>query len=331
MPIVIILIIFFTWQIINWDKQSILFSIDYKEKSNEIQAYSGIMGFLLGFLSIIFVIITIIEQREYFQKNLNLKEKEEKDLRKNFTNFAIFYLNDVLKNTNEFAPLLKAYYLKELEKPLDNNNLIFTATNNNKRFSNIDNLQLFKSFTENFNDGSKIYNDFLKYTDFYIEAITELKIIFKKHINNKFERKRSLALDLNEIMDLTSIIIENFKHTYPESHLEKAWFNLLNDFIFEYYNLIEPEKETDFILMDNIVLMPFLLHSKELNDLYGFEFNIQELVLKVSKVRKLLYSLILDCQVHAKEYKGIYIKYFSNESELLQNLYNLKIKMNNFK
>ncbi|MCW4452378.1 hypothetical protein OK344_09160 [Kaistella sp. BT6-1-3] len=321
--IVIILIIFFTWQIIDWSKENILLSIDYKNKFDEIQAYSGIVGFLLSFLSILFVIYTIVEQREYFQKNIDLKESEEQKLKKDFIEFSKFYLEDVIKNTQEFGKNMKEYYEKAKNEPLKNFTLIFSVTNNNKRFSELDNLQLFKSFTENYSNGSKIYNDFLKYTDFYIEAKNELKKIYQTHSTEKFERKKELAYLLNDIIDLCSSAIEKYVKDFPNSYNQKPWYNLLNNFIGVYYGYIKPNEETDLNKLDTEVLLPFLHESQDIRNLIGFENNIHEIIIKLAKIRKMLYTLTTDCSSHAIEFENVYIKYFSDDSDLFKKIKDL--------
>lgn len=325
--LIIVLIIFFTWQIINWSKESIFLSVDFKNKFDEIQAYSGIVGFLLSFLSILFVIYTIVEQRDYFQKNIDLKELDELKLKEDFIEFSKFYLNDVIQDTNEFGQNIKGYFEKVLLNPLKNSPLIFSAKNSNKRFADLDNLQLFKSFTEKYDNGSKIYNDFLKYTDFYIEAKSELKQIFKNHSIDKFERKRELSYSLDEIMDMCSTTIEKFRIEFPNNFNLKPWHNLLNNFIVNYYEQINPEEETDLNILDQDVLKPFLNQVQQIRNSQEFEYNLQDIVLKLAKVRKMLFALTLDSQLHGKEFQNIYNQYYSSDSEIIKKINELQTKM----
>lgn len=318
LPLSIILISIFTWQILIIERNPLLLSIDYKNKYDEIQAYASLMGFILSFLSIIFVIYSIIEQRQYFEKNIEIKNEDEKKLRQDFLHFSKHYLTDIIKDTEDFSGNVENFYKEEQLNPLNSNFLKFTVNNNNQRFADIDNLQLFKSFTENISDGNSVYNDFLKFTDFYIELKKEVKSKYQNHINDKFLRKREIALKLNEIMDSCSKTIEKFREKHPDTFSKMNWHNLLNGFIGKYYEFIDPQEESDLLKIDNEVLKLFLEEGNEVRKEDGFPYDTQEIVLKVSSVRKLLHSLKLDCEM------------FSNEIENLSNTY-LEKESTNFK
>jgi large-conductance mechanosensitive channel len=85
--IILSILVWLTIDIIRETKEYVLFDIDFEVKYNSIAAYGALVGGLLSFLSILFVMYQLLEQRTQI-----IKEKQEKELESKEELFDILIL-----------------------------------------------------------------------------------------------------------------------------------------------------------------------------------------------------------------------------------------------
>lgn len=304
--------------------------IDFLNNDNIIQSYAALIGAILTFLSIVYLIYTIIQQRELFEKECKIeKDKEESDLADRITLINTL-LSDLTEHIIKSGVEIKTFYENELNSPFKGNLLLFYVNNNFTRIIEMDSLNIFKA-CQLYYSGSKSVENFtelLKLVDFYSESQKELKIKFDLYINDKTIILKELATDINSIMDKVVKHLELYRVNYPENFQTKLWYNLLNDLIKVYYENLTPNQETDLDVINSEVLAPFLAHANRVRESIGFEFEIQEIVIFISTIRKRLYSLRMDSNHFAIHLQQRHSKFYSNGGDYFDGLINLKEALN---
>lgn len=307
------------------------FEIDFDQKGNIISSYGILIGSLLTFLSIIFVIYTIIQQNEQYNNDKYLELKKEKNALFDRLKLVHNLLNEILKHINDTGNEMKAFYSKETEKPLNSNIMSFYTNRNYYRLLELDYQSIFSSFQlfSDEEDKTKSFNNLYKKVDFYSESISEQKEKYQYHIKDKFERKQKVADGLNNVMNDASKMIEEYKTELSVEHKykENLWYQILNGLIAFYYERIPEKDEADFELIENEVLYVFLKEADVIRKKIGFEKSTQDLVLKIAGIRKQLFSIKMESLSFGNQMKRRYSDYYSSESNSLKELKELNYKI----
>ena len=326
--IILSIIFIITFKVIYQTENPSLFEIDFDKKDHIISSYGTLIGVILTFLSIIFVLFTIIQQKEQFdeeKKIVQLKEKQALFDRLKLINNLI---TEIISHIEDTGYEMKEFYNPEIENPLDNNQMNFYTNKNYYRLLELDYLSIYNSFQEYIKetDKTKSFNNLYKTIDFYSEIISELKSKYQYHIKDKYLRKSKIANQLNTLMNNASQIINEYQQEYKEGNRynEQDWYVILNNLIGEYYGKISEEDETDFETLNLIVLYPFLQGANEIRKRIGFEKNTQDIVLQISNIRKQLYAIKMEGKHYGNHIKDYYKKYFSKECESYKGLLKLK-------
>lgn len=309
-----------------------MFDIDFDEKEHIISSYGTLIGSLLTFLSIIFVIYTIIQQKEQYDNDKLIELNKEKNALFDRLKLIHNLLNEISKHIADTGIEMKDFYEKEKEKPLGSNLMNFYTNKNYYRLLEIDYQSIFSAFQEFSNDGDKTksFNNLYKKVDFYSESIIEQKDKFQYHIKDKFARKQKIAFELNSVMDDASKMIEEYKvELFANSRYEEnLWYQILNGLIAFYYQRIPENDEADFDLIEKEVLFVFLKEADAVRKKIGFEKRTQDLVLKIAGIRKQLYSIKMESINFSYQMERRYNDYYAPESKSLRELNELNSKIN---
>lgn len=326
--IIILLVIgIITAKVINQTENPSLFDIDFDKKEHIITSYSTLVGVLLTFLSFIYVIYTIIQQKEQYDNDkLEEKEKEKNAL---FDRMKLVnnLLKEIIGHISDTGKEMEAFFIEEKKSPLKNNQMSFYTNRNYYRLLELDYLSIFNSFQEysSDDDKTKSFNTLYKIVDFYSESIVEQKEKYQYHIKNKFERKLKIADELNLVMDNASKILEDYKidFTENEDYKNNKWYQLLNGLIAFYYERIPRNDEANYEKLDKEVLLLFLEEANKIRKDIGFEKKIQDLVLQISGIRKQLYSIKMESINFGEQMEKRFNNYYSTKSTVFIDLVEL--------
>lgn len=320
------LLIALTIKVIYIEPNPKLFDIDFVTNSDVIQGYAALIGSILTFLSIIYLVYTIIQQRELFEKERKVEqENKESDLLDRITLIDTL-LSDLIEHILKSGVEIKIFYETELKFPLRGNLLLFYVNNNFVRIIEMDSLNIFKACQLYYTVPKSVENftELLKLVDFYSESQKELKIKFDSYIDDKTSILKELAIDINLIMDKVVRHLELYGIDYPENFESKEWYKLLNDLIKVYYENLPPNEESDLEVINNDVLTPFLTHSNQIRLAIGYEYEIQEIVIFIAGIRKRLYSLKMDSNHFARHLQERHKKFYSEGGDYFDRLPKLK-------
>jgi hypothetical protein len=305
-----------------------LFDIDFDKKDHIVSSYGTLVGVLLTFLSIVFVIYTIIQQKQQYDNDkFEEKEKEKNSL---FDRLKLVnnLLSEISSHISDTGKEMETFFIAEKESPLKSNKMSFYTNKNYYRLLELDYLSIFNSFQEysNDEDKTKSFNNLYKKVDFYSESIVEQKEKYQYHIKDKFKRKFKIANELNSVMDNASKIIEEYKIDLSEndSYKTNEWYKLLNGLIAFYYERIPKDDEADYEKIDKEVLLLFLEEANEVRKVIGFEKKTQDLVLQIAGIRKQLFSIKMESINFGEQMERRFNDYYSSESKSFQELTELK-------
>lgn len=315
-----------TWNVIYTVPNPKLLDIDFVTKSNVIQGYAALIGSILTFMSIIYVVYTIVQQRELFEKERKIeREKEESGLLDRITLIDTL-LSDLIEHILKSGVEIKKFYEIELESPLRGNLLLFYVNNNFTRIIEMDSINIFKA-CQLYYEGPKSVENFtelLKLVDFYSESQKELKIKFDSYINDKTIILKELVTDINLIFDKVVKHLELYRVDHPENFQSKDWYKLLDDLIKVYSENLTPNEETNLDVINDEVFTPFLEFANQIRLSIGFEYEILEIVISIIGIRKRIHSLRMDSNNFAMHLQQRHAKYYTVEGDYFDRLPKLK-------
>ena len=175
---IVILILIFTIDVISETDSWSFLNIDFEKKNNIVSAYGTLIGGILAFLSILFVLFGLLEQRQQILNEKYLKEQEENQELRDKLKLLSSYFKSTKDTIISQGNTLKDYYTKEQESPSEMNTMYFTANKNFTRIIDMDPLSIYKAIRTNFSNDEKWEKTFLNiYSifDFYADGLKELQ------------------------------------------------------------------------------------------------------------------------------------------------------------
>ncbi|AWL08130.1 hypothetical protein HME7025_00247 [Aquirufa nivalisilvae] len=321
---ILIFLVIITFKLITETDNPALFTIDFDEKSHVVSSYGTLVGSLLTFLSIIFVIYTILQQKEQYSNDKLLEKSKEKNALFDRLKLIHNLLNEIFKHITDTGVEMKAFFEIEKEKTFGSNQMSFYTNKNYYRLLELDYQSIFSAFQEysKDEDKTKSFNDLYKMVDFYSESFIEQREKYLYHINDKVERKQKIASELNSVMDEASKMIGEYKIELATNneYKQNLWFQLLNELIVFYYKLISEKDDADFEAIEKEVLVIFLKKANAVEKNIGFEKRILDLVLKIAGIRKQLNSMKMESLNFSNQIESRYKKYYAPESKNLMRL-----------
>lgn len=334
---IVILIIIFTFDVISETENWSFLNIDFKNKNNVISAYGSLIGGILAFLSILFVLYGLLEQRQQI-----LDEKEFKEITENLElQDKLKLISSFLKSTTKtiiaHGEILKEFFIKENESPSVINTMYFEANENFNRIINMDSLSIYKAIRKNFSDDKKWENIFLNIyslIDFYSEGLKDLKLKYESHISTKFNEQKKVADKTNKLLELSAELVDNYKSEFPDDYMRYGWVRLANNFTSKYYSYLDEcdktKKPTNFRIVSDNFLLPLLESAMILRKEIGYQFPVsRKLVVEASIIRKKINEIEFQSVHYSRDIEKQYNEYFQKESPHLKELLRIKEQIEN--
>jgi hypothetical protein len=214
------------WQFLNFD---------FSKRNNIISAYGGLLGSILSFIAILFVILDLVYQRR--QKTLEVEEKEAlriQELRDSLGLVQVF-IDRLYQNNLNQSEIAIDYTKIELSEPTEMNRMTFFPNTFPKLILEVDRQNIFKALKElkPGEDWKKVYVDLYKISDFYDKSTTEITEKHQIHLNKKYKHSSEISKNLDILIDKVSNarnkIIPNYLDNKP-ALLQDPFFVILNDF-----------------------------------------------------------------------------------------------------
>ena len=330
-------LIFITSQAINETDNWEPFNIDFDSRNHIILAYGSLLGGILAFLSILFVLYQVYEQREQIitekQELENEKLIDLKDRLLLLTN----YLKTLEKDILSHGERMEAFFNAEKENPSEMNTMYFNTNKNFERVIEMDILSNFKAFqafySKDEENWQKHFVDLYEITDFYNEAFKELKKKYELHIDDKVKTMKSISLDMRNLLDSNSRLVDRYMEEHgKEEYLDFPWSNLMNKYTYAHYTYINEIKEEDetpnFRHISDNLLLKLIDQAMILRKDIGYDNkgsrNIIELA---STIRKEIWQVEEYSKQYAENLEEFFDDYFCFDKNNLNELKSIKLKI----
>lgn len=334
---VFISIIIITIDIIDDTKNWKFLGIDFQTKDGIVSAYGTLIGGILSFLSILFVLISLLEQQEQIFNEKNEKINDEKNENLNKLKFLSSFFKSAVNNIKLQGGEMKQFFENEKQFPSKMNKMYFIANKNFTRVIDLDTLSIYKAINSNFkneNDWEKMFLNIYSIFDFYSEALKELREKYESQINFKVEEQRKINNDLKKLLNLGANLVDEYKINIGETYLSYPWAILINEFTPEYYKYldecVEKNEANDLRLISNKFLLPFLKNAMKIRAQDGYDnFGSRILVNLASDIRKRINEVEVHCVYYAEDIEKQYKEYFSEKNENIIKINKYKLKFDN--
>jgi len=339
LSLTIALIVFLTFQAIyetdNWEP----FNIDFDSRNHIILAYGSLLGGILAFLSILFVLYQVYEQsQQILTEKEEAKNENKQDLRDRLL-LLINYLKVLEKDIIEQGERMKDFIDSESENPSKMNTMYFNTNKNFERVIEMDILSNFKAFQlffeEDEKDWQKQFINLYEISDFYNEVFKEMKKKYNSHIDDKVKKLKSISLDMRNLLDSNSRLVDRYMEEYgKDEYLHFSWSNLMNKYTHAHYTYLdEVKKEGEYPefrhISENLLLVlieqAMILRKDEGYDNKGSR-NIIE---SASTIRKDIWEVEEYSRQYAEDLKKLFENYFCSDNKSLNELKSIKLETKN--
>jgi hypothetical protein len=329
---IILLIVIFTIDVITETKNPIPFDIDFENKNNIVSAYGTLIGGILAFLSILFVLFGLLEQRQIISNENILKEKEYKEELLDKLKLLSSYFNSTIIDLKKQGAILNKYSIQEQESPSEMNRMLFTSNRNFTRIIDMDPLSIYKAMRINFITNKNWENTYLNiYSifDFYSQGLQELKHKYESQIRFKVKQQRKITFKIRELLNECTKLTDEYKIESPDDYLNKEWVIFINEFTKRYYDYLTNCKKnnevTNLRIVSDSLLLPFLNNLEVLRNNPGLEKPIcQKIIMTSSNIRKDISEIEFHCVYYAKDIEKQFKEYFSDDNEQINELKKIK-------
>nr|WP_315239494.1 hypothetical protein [uncultured Flavobacterium sp.] len=332
--IIFLIIIWISFDLINETSPKQI-EIDFVNKSDIISGYGTLIGGVLSFLSILFVILSLLEQRQQILRNEELVENENKKELLDKLKLLNTFLKSMIDGIIEQGTVMQKYYLEEQTQPSKMNRMYFLVNRNFARAVEMDSLSIYngiKFYLKDDPDWEKTFLNLFTLIDFYKEGIEELKAKYTSQIKYKVEEQRKIGSAFFKLMNMCASMIDDYKIANPDNYMSFPWAKLVNQFTGEYYGYLQEcednDEATDFRVISNDILIEFLRVSMEFRNTIGYDiFGSRNIVSFIADLRKQINEIEVHCKYYAKDIEEQYDSYFSPENDSLDKLKKIKIKI----
>ena len=310
--------------------------IDFTSKSDIISAYGTLIGGILSFLSILFVILTLLEQRQQILREEKIVERESQqelfDKLKLLNSFLVSMIDGIKKQ----GEILKEYYLAEQRQPSKMNKMFFLANRNFARAVEMDSLSIYKGIRlylkSDDPNWEKTFLNLFTLIDFYKEGLEDLRTKYVSQINFKVEEQRKIGHTFLKLMNMCATLTDDYKIAEPTNYMSFPWTKLINEFTGEYYGYLQEcedkNEATDFRIISDEILYEFLKVAMEFRETIGYDtYGSRYIVSFVADLRKKINEIEVHCRNYAKDIQEQYNLYFSPGNDSIKLLEELKTKI----
>ncbi|MCB0463337.1 MAG: hypothetical protein KDC81_11590 [Flavobacteriaceae bacterium] len=333
----IVLIVFLTAQAIyetdNWK----LFDMDFNTRDHIISAYGALIGGVLAFLSILFVLYQVYEQREQILiEKQEATEEKVQDLRDRLL-LLINYLTTLNKDIVAHGNRMEVFYKAEQDHPAAMNTVYFNVNKNFERVIEMDVLSNFKAFQHFFGntseDWQKLFINLYELAEFYNEAFKDLKRKYESHINDKVKTMKGIAVDMHNMLNAIARLVDDYRDKYgQEDYLKHSWSHLVNEYTPAHYAYLEEVKEKgdvpDFRYIADNLLFPFIKTAMDIRSNEGYDdMGSRDIIEVASTIRKKIWEVEEYSTQYAGDIEKQYNNYFCPDNESLKELMEIKSKI----
>ena len=333
----VILIVFLTIQAVNETDDWKFFDVDFNTRDHIISAYGSLIGGVLAFLSILFVLYQVYEQREQLiierQNSTNNKIQDLKDRLLLLTNYLKTLEKDIVRHGNRMEIFFKA----EKENPSTMNTMYFNTNKNFERVIEMDILSNFKAFQTFFSndeeDWQKQFVNLYEISDFYNEAFKDLKKKYTLHIEDKVSKQKHIATDMSELLNANSRLVDDYRKKFGSADFStKPWSNLINEYTLNHYNYLNEVQDAgnvpDFRHISNELLLPFIQTAMDIRRDNGYDdVGSRKIVELASTIRKKIWNVEIYSLQYAEDIEKQFNNYFSPHNENTNELKTIKAKI----
>ncbi|WP_242084210.1 hypothetical protein [Aestuariivivens sediminis] len=333
----LMLIVFLTFQAIyetdNWK----FFDVDFNTRDHIISAYGSLIGGVLAFLSILFVLYQVYEQREQIiierQEVANDKLQDLKDRLLLLTN----YLKTLEKDIVRHGERMEVFYKAEKESPSTMNMMYFNTNKNFERVIEMDILSNFKAFQgffgEDEEDWQKQFVNLYEITDFYNEAFKDLKKKYTFHIEDKVAKQKQIAADMMELLNANARLVDDYRIKFgTANYLTKPWSSLINEYNpahYEYLKEVQDAGEVpDFRHISDNLLLPFITTAMDIRRDEGYDdLGSRNIIELASTIRKKIWDVEVYSIQYAEDIEKQFNNYFCTDNDSINELKRIKTKI----
>jgi hypothetical protein len=318
--ILIILLIIFTIDIINEEPKWAWFDIDFNNP--KVSNYGSLIGGLLSFLAIMFVIFGFAEQREQVNEEKVEKDKKVFDEYISRLNLMNSLLKNILTEISKQGERMEKFIKIEKENPTQSNITHFSANKSFNRILEMDSLMNYKSIQHYFSDKEgweKMFLNLYNFVDFYSASLEEHRIKYNNHILDKVERQKEISDLCRDFITKVSSLLEIYRIKYGnDEYLNKNWAIAYNDFVPAYYLYInkcgDNKEQTNFRFLSDNFFLKFIEIAMKIRADEGFdEYGSEILVDKASIIRKKIYEIEMYSIQYAENVEYYLKEYFSSQ------------------
>lgn len=331
--VVLFLILIFTIDVIQETPNRSFLNIDFENKNNIVSAYGTLIGGILMFLSILFVLFGLLEQRLQIINEKAEKLEEDKQELLDQLKLLSSYFKSTIDHILLQGKTFSEYSQKEQNSPSEMNTMSFTANKNFIRIIDMDPLSIYKAIRTNFQtdeNWEKMFLNIYSIFDFYSDGLRELKEKYESQIDFKVKEQRKISFEIRTLFNQCSTLVDKYKVKHPKTYMSYDWVKLVNDFTPAYYAYLEKCKKnnepSNLRFISDHFLLPFLSVAMKLRDDPGYEKSIcRKPVVSAANIRKDISEIEFHCVHYAKDIEKQFNEYFSEENKHLKELKRLKL------
>ncbi|MDO6493056.1 MULTISPECIES: hypothetical protein [unclassified Cellulophaga] len=330
--VVFLLILIFTIDVIRETPNRSFLDIDFQNKDNIVSAYGSLIGGILAFLSILFVLFGLLEQRQQILNEKAEKVEENKQELLDQLKLLSSYFKSTIDHILSQGKTFSEYSQQEQVSPSEMNTMSFTANKNFTRIIDMNPLSIYKAIRTNFQSDEnweKMFLNIYSIFDFYSDGLEELKEKYESQIDFKVKEQRKISFEIRTLFNQCSNLVDKYKIKYPKKYMSFAWVILVNDFTSAYYayleNCTKNNEPSNLRFISDNYLLPFLSEAMKLRDNPGYEKRVcRKPVVTAANIRKDINEIEVHCVYYAKDIEKQFNEYFSEENKHLKELKKLK-------
>lgn len=234
----------------------------------EVLGFSNLLSALFSGLAAVLLIETFWVQFNEFKRVKNEKDVERRKEAYHRLKLLELDLIEVLEDIQTRSNSFTAYANAERDFPFQLNMLLRTSARKYSRIIELDRESLFFGFQCFFNDKNesmKHFSNLYKSLDYLPDLFEDTYQKFDYHVNNQFERKKQVGVDLDELLFSADQYLKNYNR--DRNHSSFLHFSAILDKLeTDYYKTIITQdsqkenyhSETNLELISKKVLSPFM-------------------------------------------------------------------------
>ena len=302
-------LVFLTFQAVEETENWKWFDLDYTRRHNIISAYGTLIGGILAFMSILFVLFQVYEQREQLQLEKQEKIIEERQDYLSRLRLLNSFLKALILDIERLGEDLQDYCKRVRKEPSSTHFMHFYMNSNFSRVIDMDVHTNYKAFQLHFPSNEEwemLFLNFYSRVDLYSDKIGYIRNSYNVHIREKEENQRELAGTIEKFMNEGAKLIDEYIGVYGrEQCFNHPWSSLVRDLSDGYHKYIlscvsNNEVPNTRFLSDHF-LKPFITKGIQLRDSVGYDvYGSRILIELAASCRKKNQSIEVNAKQHAE-------------------------------